>query len=218
MDEQGRPRAARVIGRPPEDDPRARWDARYAGGGGPRKTTPHPWLVQHIWRVPTGKALEVACGMGRDSIFLAQQGFYVHAVDISAVALREARRRARLSGVDHRVHFVVADLTRFAFPTGYYDLVVGFSYWEREIRAALRAAVRPGGFIIYETFNVFWAHTRPDICPRYLVEPGELLAWLQDWEVLAYREIGSDRPDSRGYKAVSSIVARKPITRGGNNP
>lgn len=211
MSDTHRPMGARVVGRPPQDDPRARWDARYAEGGGPRKETPHPWLVQHIWRVPRGLALEVACGMGRDSIFLASHGFRVHAVDISAVAIQEAQRRARSAGVADRVQFVVADLTRFAFPRDTYDLVIGFSYWEPLIRGALRDAVRPGGFIIYETFNVFWALTRPDICPDFLVKPGELFAWLRDWEVLAYREVGSEHPSTVGRKAVSSIVARKPL-------
>ena len=209
------PEGIRIIGRE-ERDPRRRWDLRYAQGGGPRKATPHTWLVQHAWRLRPGRALDVACGMGRDSIWLARRGFLVHAVDISAVALQEAQRRAQKAGVADRVRFIVADLTRFAFPRAYYDLVIGFSYWEADLKHALREAVRPGGFIIYETFNIWWRHTRPDVQEAYLLQPGELLAWLRDWHVWAYREIGSDHPTVRGIKAVSSIVAQKPLSQGGD--
>ena len=200
-----------IVGRPPEDDPRAKWDVRYARGEGPQKDTPHSWLVQHMWRVRPGLALDVACGMGRDSIWLARCGFRVHAVDISAVAIREAARRARHAGVDDRIAFVVADLTRFVVPHERYDLVIGFSYWEPTLLPVLRDAVRPGGFIIYETYNVWWRLTRPDVNEAYLVSPGALWDWLKGWRILAYREVGSDHPSTAGKKAVSSIVAQKPV-------
>lgn len=205
-------RHVRIIGDCPdvERNSRLHWNARYAAGGGPRKTAPHPWLVNHLWRVRRGRALDVACGMGRDSLYLARRGFHVHGVDFSAVALQEAGRRARRLGLDDRVSFVVADLTEFALPREYYDLVIGFSFWEPRLKGALRDAVRPGGFIIYETFNVWWKWTRPDVEERFLLQPGELLAWLKDWRVWAYREVGSDLPLTRGHKAVSSIVAQKP--------
>lgn len=202
----------RIIGKPPDAAPNSRqhWNARYAAGGGPRKAEPHPWLVHHLWRIPRGRALDIACGMGRDSIYLARQGFRVHAVDFSIVALREAGQRARRAGVNDRVSFVAADLTRYAFPREYYDLVIGFSYWEPQLKAALRDTVRPGGFIVYETFNIWWKWTRPEVEERFLLQPGELLDWLKDWRVWAYREVGSDLPLTRGHKAVSSIVAQKP--------
>ncbi len=193
-----------------ERNSRRHWNARYAAGGGPRKTTPHPWLVDNLWRVRPGRALDIACGMGRDSIYLARHGFRVHGVDFSAIALREARRRAQAAGISDRVNFILADLTAFALPREHYDLVIGFAYWEPKLKQVLRDAVRPGGFIIYETFNIWWKWTRPDIEERFLLQPGELLAWLKDWRVWAYREVGSPRPLTRGRKAVSSIVAQKP--------
>ncbi len=193
-----------------ERNSRVHWNARYAAGGGPRKSTPHLWLVNNLWRVPRGRALDVACGMGRDSLYLARQGFRVHAVDFSTVALHEAAHRAREMGVADRVSFIAADLTQFSLPRGHYDLVIGFSFWEPQLKTALRDAVRPGGFIIYETFNIWWKWTRPDVQERFLLQPGELLAWLRDWYVWAYREVGSDLALTRGHKAVSSIVAQKP--------
>jgi len=201
----------RIIGTPPEErNSRRDWNRRYASGRGPQKEDPHPWLVENLWRVKRGRALDVACGMGRDSIWLAQQGFRVHGVDFSAVALRAARERAARLGVLDRVQFVVADLTQFGFPRDYYDLVIGFSFWEPRIMGDLRDAVRPGGFLIYETFNIWWKWTRPDVPDRFLLQPGELRQWFKDWRVWAYREVGSDRPFTAGKKAVSSIVAQKP--------
>ena len=202
----------RIIGQAPDAprNSRAHWEARYAAGGGPRKADPHPWLVAHLWRVSRGRALDIACGMGRDSIYLAREGFRVHAIDFSAVALQEAQRRARTFQVASHISFVLVDLTRFAFPRAHYDLVVGFSYWEPALKDALREAVRPGGFLIYETFNIWWKWTRPDVDERFLLRPGELREWLRDWHIWAYREVGSELPITRGQKAVSSIVAQKP--------
>ncbi len=202
----------RIIGTPPEaTNTRSRWERRYREGGGPRKETPHSWLVDQAWRLPSeGRALDVACGMGRDSVFLARRGLRVHGIDFSAVALHTARERVWMGGLEERVHFVLADLTHFPFPRAYYKVVIGFYYWEPTIVPALREAVRPGGYLIYETFNIWWKMTRPEVADRYLLKPGELWERLKDWEILAYRELGSEHMATVGHRAVSSIVARRP--------
>ncbi len=204
----------RIIGRPAEaSNTRTRWERRYREGGGPRKDTPHPWLVEHAWRLPRrGRALDIACGMGRDALFLGRRGLRVHGIDFSAVALHTARERVWMTGLEHYVHFVLADLTQFAFPRAFYDVVIGFYYWEPSIMTDLKNAVKPGGYLIYETFNVWWKLTRPEIADKYLVRPGELYDWLKDWDVLAYRELGSDHPTTVEKRSVSSIVARRPLT------
>ena len=206
------PEDIRIIGTPPEEaNTRTHWEHRYGSGGGPQTEEPHPWLVWHSWRLPLhGRALDAACGMGRDTIFLAKRGLYVHGVDFSATALHRARERVWLSGLETRVSLILADLTRFAFPRAYYDVVIVFSYWEPRILQDLRATVKPGGFIIYETFNIWWKRRRPDIQDRFLVKPGEMYNWLKDWHVLAYRETGSEGYRGEHFRAVSSIVARKP--------
>ena len=203
----------RIIGQPAEaSNTRTRWEQRYREGGGPQKATPHWWLVEHAWRLPPkGHALDVACGMGRDTLFLAKRGFRVHGIDFSAVALHTARERVWLAGLENQVSLILADLTHFAFPRAYYDVVLGFYYWEPSIMPALKEAVKPGGYLIYETFNIWWKLTRPDIADKYLLQPGELLQVFRDWDVLAYRELGSDHPSTVGKRAVSSIVARRPL-------
>ncbi len=202
----------RIIGAPPEgENTRSHWEQRYSAGGGPQTDEPHPWLMWHSWRLPRqGYALDVACGMGRDTVFLARHGLHVHGVDFSAIALHRARERVWMSGLEGRVDFILADLTQFAFPIAHYDVVIVFSYWEPRILNALRAAVKPGGFLIYETFNIWWKRRRPDIQERFLVRPGEMYDWLRDWQILAYRETGAERYRGERYRAVSSIVARKP--------
>ncbi len=202
----------RIIGMPPDVEPNTRpyWEARYRLGQGPVGEHPHEWLVNTTWRLPrTGRALDIACGMGRDTLWLARWGLTVHGVDFAATALAEARRRAQRAGVLERTHFVQADLTHFYFPPRYYDVVIGFSYWERSILAAVREAVKPGGFIVYETLNISWKRTRPDIEDRFLLQPGELLSWLQGWRIWAYREVENDGRPGGGKKAVSSIVAQR---------
>ncbi|NPA90814.1 MAG: class I SAM-dependent methyltransferase [Chloroflexi bacterium] len=202
----------RIIGTPPEErNSRAHWEERYSEGGGPQTEEPHPWLVWHRWRLPEkGRALDVACGMGRDTLFLARQGLHVHGLDFSAQALHRARERVWLTGLESRVQFILADATQFAFPRAYYDVVVVFSYWEPRILSDLKATLKPGGLLIYETFNIWWKRRRPHIQDKFLVQPGEMLDWLKDWHVLAYRELGSDHFQGEIFRPVSSIVARKP--------
>ncbi len=206
------PSPVHIIGIPPDVEPNTRpyWETRYRQGDGPVGETPHEWLVQATWRLPRrGRALDIACGMGRDTIWLARWGLCVHGVDFAATALAEARRRAARAGVLERTAFIQADLTRFYFPPRYYDVIIGFSYWERDILPEVRDAVKPGGFIVYETLNIYWKHTRPDVDERFLLQPGELLEWLQGWRIWAYREVGNDGHLGGGKKAISSIVAQR---------
>ena len=102
---------------------RERWDQRYAAPGDDLNKGPSPLLVQYAPPYHPGiRALELACGLGHNALWLAERGYTVEAVDISLAGLRRARAemiRRGLSGV----HFIVADLDHFALPFYAYDLV-----------------------------------------------------------------------------------------------
>ncbi len=152
---------------------------------------------------PGGRALDLACGAGRHSLFLAEQGLRVVAVDRSAAALDEGREQARLRGL--RVDWVRADLENFPLPAEAFDLIVCFYYRDPVIYAPLRAALRPAGLIVYETY------TRDELRfssgprnPAHLLATGELLDAFGGWDVTFYRE-------TRLERGVACIVARKPV-------
>jgi tellurite methyltransferase len=150
----------------------------------------------------SGRALDLACGAGRHSLFLAGRGLRVVAVDRSLAALEEGRELARLRGL--RVDWVRADLENFPLPTEAFDFIVCFYYRDPALYTRLRAALRPGGLIVYETY------TREQVCfssgprnPAHLLEPGELLDAFNGWDVIFYHE-------TRVARGVARVVARKP--------
>ena len=104
------------------DADRARWNAKYVAGEYAGRTHATPLLTVWIDRLPRGRALDVACGRGRNAIYLAANGYSVDAVDISGVALERARERADTEGVD--VNWIVADLDHHDVEREAYDVVV----------------------------------------------------------------------------------------------
>lgn len=94
------------------DADKERWNARYASGEYIARTHPSELLARWIDRLPRGRALDVACGAGRNAIFLASEGYRVEAMDISSVALERASRRAQEEGLE--VRWIEADLERIA--------------------------------------------------------------------------------------------------------
>lgn len=180
---------------------RQRWEQRYADPDeNLKKTGPHPLLLRHAPpALPGCRALELACGLGRDALWLAELGWQVDALDISLTALIQARAemlRRKLSGV----HFVAADLDDFPLPRCAYDLVYVFRFLDRRLFPAIIERVRPGGLVIYETLNVRRLEAHPDTCADHMLHLGELPGYFPGWTVI----------EARDGARMSSFVGRKP--------
>jgi SAM-dependent methyltransferase len=115
-------------------------------------------LIEIASEMAPGKALDLGCGAGQDSIWLAQRGWIVTAVDSAAGAIAEARERASAAGVERTIVFVVADLGGWT-PASRYDLVFcTFSLPARgmgrsRMLETAAAAVAPGGTILLTDFD-----------------------------------------------------------------
>jgi SAM-dependent methyltransferase len=115
-------------------------------------------LVEVASAMVPGKALDLGCGQGQDSVWLAQRGWIVTAVDRSPSAVADARELARAAGVDRTIVFDVADLATWT-PASRYDLV--FCTFSLPARGMGRsrmlnmaaAAVAPGGTILLTDFD-----------------------------------------------------------------
>lgn len=180
---------------------RERWDRRYADPIVKLKRRRHnPLLARFALPVrPGSRALELACGLGRNALWLAEQGYRVDAIDISLEALRQARAemlRWNISGVN----FILGDLDHFPLPDIPYDLVVVFRFLDRGLFPAIRDRVRPGGLVIYQTFNVRRLEQHPTFSEEHLLQPGELAGFFPGWTALEASDVGD----------VSTFVGRKP--------
>ena len=98
------------------------WDARYAGEQLVWSAEPNRFLVAEVDGLTPGRALDVACGEGRNAIWLAEHGWTVTGVDFSTVALDKARRLAGARGVS--VHWELADVTEYTPALEQFDLVI----------------------------------------------------------------------------------------------
>jgi SAM-dependent methyltransferase len=127
------------------------WDRRYAGSELLWTAQPNRFLVAEATDLAPRRALDIACGEGRNAVWLAERGWQVTGVDFSAVGLAKAAELARARAVD--VHLVQADLGDWEPEPGAFDLVVVLYLQLRaaERRAVLRkaaAAVAAGGLLL----------------------------------------------------------------------
>ena len=98
------------------------WDGRYADSEFLWTVEPNRFVVQEISGLQPGRALDLACGEGRNAIWLAQRGWRVTAVDFSSVGLHKARQLA--AERDVAVEWVLADLLDYQPPAKAYELAL----------------------------------------------------------------------------------------------
>lgn len=197
---------------------REKWNRRYSEEGWePFPDRPAEWLVENRELVigpgrvggrPPLRALDVACGDGRNSRYLAQLGFAVDAVDVSDVAIAALRAAAveRDLAVDARR----MDLEAEALPVARYDVIVQMNYLQRDLFAALERALSPGGILIVET--VSRAHVEElgkSFDPRFVLDDNELLRSFPDLRVRHYREGVVERAGRP--RGVASLVAERRV-------
>jgi SAM-dependent methyltransferase len=148
------------------------------------------------------RALDLAMGEGRHAVPLAEAGFVTYGVDVSLTRLQTARRLLLERGLDALQW--AADLDSYPLPAGRFDLLFCTRFLLRARWDDLRRTVRPGGFVLYETFTTGQiARGFGPSSADHLLEPGELEAAFSDWAVLHYEE--AEQP-----AAMARLVARKP--------
>lgn len=107
-------------------------------------------------------------------------------VDISEVALQEARRRAAEKGL--AVTFRQADLDHIELPEARYDLIVNINFLLRSLVPAIKKALKVGGRVVFETYLIDQQTIGHPKNPAYLLGHGELLELFSDFRVFYYRE------------------------------
>ncbi len=189
-----------------EDNARVEWDRRHAERSH-SSLTPDPFLISAYQRFVApgiqhvGRALDIAGGVGRHAIYLAERGWLVTLMDVSDVAVKQAQHHAK----ERDVHILAVqlDLTEGQLPASAFDLILVFFYLERSLLPQIAGALRPGGTLIYKTY------TREQLKlgggpthPMHLLEKNELREAFSHLQILHYAEM------TKG-KAVAELVARK---------
>lgn len=176
------------------------------GGSQPIERTSN-WFVWHAGLIRRGMpVLDLACGTGRHALAAAELGGVVTAVDSDASKLKSGRRAADQRRVS--VEWVQADLEQYALLESGYDLVMVFNYLDRHRMTAILRTVRPGGYLLAETFlenqrQLGWGPTSAE----HLLRSGELTRLVRPLEVIQAREaldFHAGRPMS-----ISSVLAQR---------
>jgi SAM-dependent methyltransferase len=200
------------------------WDAKHCLAANEAAETPAGILTELWPLLPAGPALDLACGRGRNTIFLAEQGRNVTAADWSGAALDILEERAkafkipvrRISRIDEAktltragIDLLQADLETVALPANRYSVILCVRYLQRSLFPQICRALRPGGMLLFETYTKaqldFSGGPRD---PAHLLNTGELRRAFPELQVVFYREL-------RAEQGIASLAARK--TAGNNH-
>lgn len=196
------------------------WNARYASDDYIFGTAPNEFLASQAHLIQPGKRiLAVADGEGRNSVWLAQQGAQVHAVEVSPVALDKARLLARRRGMT--VQYEQADLLNWHWPEAEYDLVVAIfiqfaSPAQRgPIIAGIRRTLKPGGVLILQGYTpkqIEFGTGGPGSAENMYTE-SLLREWFGDWQISHLREhedLITEGTHHHGRSALIDLIVQKP--------
>ena len=184
---------------------RNKWNQRYAEDSH-RKTNPVTLLSDWLPKIPVGKALDVACGAGRNTIYLAEAGFEVDAIDISAEGLLQTTEKAAEKGLV--VTCIEHDFDEpYAFTT-HYDLILVLWYVNLGLIKQLCDCLAPGGFLICEEHLRSEQEVIGPGNPDFRVAPGALREAVSSLDLLLYEESVETIPEG-GQVASARVVAQK---------
>jgi 2-polyprenyl-3-methyl-5-hydroxy-6-metoxy-1,4-benzoquinol methylase len=185
---------------------KTKWNERYRVATGEQQAA--RVLKENLHLLPdSGRALDLACGLGGNAILLAQQGLQVDAWDIADVpiaALQDAALKRQLS-LQAEVRDVEADPP--ALET--FDVIVVSYFLDRDIVPALIQALKPGGLIYYQTFSRQRVSDRGPQRAEFRLADQELLQLFSGLQVLFYREEGCVGNVQQGFRDEAMFIGRK---------
>ena len=190
-----------------------KWDSRYREAGLPG--APATVLIENLHLLPRrGMALDLACGLGANSLLLAEHGLQTHAWDISPVAIKKLRTIA----VERHLPIVaeVKDAMHEVLPPVQFDVVVVAHYLERALTHSIINALKVGGLLFYQTFTRTAVSNEGPEKPEWRLADGELLTLFSPLRPLVYREEGRIGDIAHGFRNKALLVAVKEMVRAGD--
>ncbi len=197
---------------------RAEWNRRYAGSEFLWTAVPNRFLVEETVGLSPGRALDLACGEGRNAVWLAERGWRVAGVDFAEVAIEKAQHLAAARGVE--VEWIVADLLEYEPEPGAFNLVAVFYLQvveaDRNIvfpRAA--RAVAPGGlflFVAHDSRNLAEGQGGPSD-PAVLYSPADVVAYLDGLAVERAETVVRPVETPDGERKALDVIVRATRTR-----
>ncbi len=196
------------------------WDARHRKAAQNSPAEPASLVSEWLPLLPSGAALDIACGTGRHTLLLAAKGTPVTAVDWSSVALdilenraREAQhpvRRADTASMAEPaqlrargIQLIQANLEEIRLPDSAFCVIICIQYLQRSLFPQMARALQPGGLLLFETFTrAQLNYSGGPRNPAFLLVPGELRMAFPELHILFYRDLNAGQ-------GIASLVAQK---------
>jgi SAM-dependent methyltransferase len=179
-----------------------------------------PLLEKFIALLPEARGqapvLDLACGSGRNGLYLVNQNIPVVFADIKETALEQVKNslKSRSGELKSSVSFWQVDFEQEQvkpLADKSFTAIMVFRYLHRPLFEQIKQAVTSGGYVVYETFNVDQPQFGRPKNPNFLLKQGELAELFSDWEIIHSFEGIIDANNDSGKQAVAQIIARKPI-------
>ncbi len=164
-------------------------------------------LIDALKNIPKGDALDLACGTGRNALYLAQNGFKVDALDIAQIALDTLTQDAQKLDVANLIHAELTDLDNYTTKKQY-DLIVMCNFLDRSLLKQTKDSLKSGGFYFVETYMLDASNEKENSDKNNLLEKKELQKIFDDFEIVHYDEFDNEKHEIYSMKK-QVILAKK---------
>lgn len=165
-------------------------------------------LTENAFLLPEfGTALDLACGLGANAIFLARYGLATEAWDISGVAVEKLRRNA--DSRDLAINAQVVEINKHSFSDCCFDVIVLSRFLGRDLSDAIMSALKPGGLLFYQTYTEEKTIQKGPNNPDYLLAENELLRLFSGLRIIFYREYGCIGDIEKGLRNEAQLIGQK---------
>jgi len=184
-----------------------RWNQRYQDVAFSEKSSAYVLSCnQHLLK-NKGTALDLACGLGANALFLAKTGYQVTAIDYAEAALTKLSDYAGDYGLS--IETQCEDLEAIKLKDSFYDVVVVSYYLQRDLFPEIFKSLKSGGVLFYQTFSGDCIDGNGPGNPVYRLQQGELLSLCAEHSILYYREDSSCCIGQDCFNGEAMIVVKR---------
>lgn len=184
-----------------------KWNSIYASGNHNQGNIAEILQDFGYFLPKQGTALDIACGTGINTIFLAKQGLNTHAWDLSEQAIRKLKVEAEHYSLE--IHAEVRDVINHPPEKESFDVIVVSHFLDRTIFPSIISALRTEGILFYQTYIQEKTENKGPKNPDYLLAPNELLHLCKDLHILIYREEGKTGRTEQGFRNEAMLIGQR---------
>ena len=183
-----------------------KWNRIYARSAGVPVVT--AVLAENAFLLPpSGQALDLACGLGANALFLARSGLAVSAWDIAEDAIAKLAAAAERQGLALRAEVKAIDAQAFAEQQ--FDVIVVSRFLVRELGPAICNALAPGGLLFYQTYTQAKVSPVGPSNPAFLLQPAELVQLFSPLQLLYFRDNGLQGDCTQGLRNEAQYIGKR---------